>query len=97
MKLLALLLLLTSPLMAAGPSWQEETKPLWHHGDEAWLKWPEHTRPMRDDRPLWKKMLSSIALWTDARDIRDLASTAPLGERIRNYEVVLGIKFTIFF
>jgi len=102
MKSLVLLLaLLVSPILAQGatqrPVWREETQPLWHQQQDAWLKWPEQTRPMRDKRPLWKRIASCFALWTDARDIRDLPGSAPLGERLRNYEVAIGIKFTIFF
>jgi hypothetical protein len=64
---------------------------------EVWVTWPENARPMRDDRPLWKRIASCFAIWTDARDIQDLPATAPLGDRIRNYEVAIGLKFTIFF
>jgi len=103
MKTLVILLALLfySLILANGessaPVWREETKPLWHHGDESWLKWPEQTRKLRDDRPLWRRIASSFAIWTDARDIKDLPATADLGERIRNYEIAIGIKFTIFF
>ncbi len=98
-----LLLLMVCPVLAGNhngqqrPVWREDTKPVWKHGSEGWVKWPEQTRPMHDKRPLWKRIASSFAIWSDASDIQHLADTAPLGQRLRNYEIAIGIKFTIYF
>ena len=91
--LLFLLLLSAPPLIAQqGPS-----RPLWNSETEIWLRPDRYTRAMRDDRPLWKKVLSSAALWADTQEIHRLPASAGLSQRVHNYNVAIGLKFTIFF
>ena len=66
------------------PVWREGRK--FHTGDRS--LWAEHTRPLHDDRPLWKRLASMVSVFTESREIRGAKGT---------YDVAIGIKFTFFF